>query len=134
MDVPTQTIRNPLHSKPSVDCSTSKTDHVDHGPSTISENHQAPGGGFKENLKQWAEWARIGFFLVLFIFLVLGFIHNYFAPEEKDIPDHILAKALKFLQSDSQAHILPLSAEGQPLPHVSHYLGEQWETKTTTKN
>ena len=127
-------IRKPLHLKPNVDCPISKMAHVDHGAPPISENQQAPRGGFKENLKQWAEWARIGFFLVLFIFLVIGFIHNYFAPVEKDIPDHILAKALKFLQSDSQAHILPLSAEGQPLPHVSNDLAEQWETKTTTKN
>lgn len=51
-------------------------------------------------------------FLVVFVItlLIFGFIYNFFASKEKDIPEEIFQKLLNVLATDVQPRFLPMQA------------------------
>ena len=65
----------------------------------------------QKGIKAWAEWMRIIFLVVLFIFLFAGIVYNLFAPSEKDIPEEVFKRLYSFLQAHAadSPKLLPLS-------------------------
>ncbi len=71
-------------------------------------------------LAQLFIWGRIVILCVIAVAVVVIIVFNFFANDERDIPDDVLQKLYKFMQVQAQAQFGPLSLDGMSTqwPHL----------------
>ena len=103
----------------------------DENPADHGEDQNQPSNlnwdtWLKAKIQNWLGVFRLAFISLISVLVVLGLIHNFFAPEEKDIPDHEFQMLYNLFQTNS---FPPISA----LNHQFQLDNSEWITKNQSK-
>ena len=56
---------------------------------------------FQTNLKEWLEWIRLIVLSLVGLVIIIVLVYNMFARSEKDVPDTVIEKLYKIIQSQT---------------------------------
>ena len=74
---------------------------------------------FQKNLKDWLEWIRLIVLSLVGLVIIVVLVYNMFASSEKDVPDAVIEKLYKIIQSQ---------------PIISINGDTEWRTMTNLTN
>ena len=90
---------------------------------------------FKERIRLLSEIIRNIIVIFIAIIIIGGFIFNFFAPSDKDIPEHVFEKLYAIFQTN-QIHprLLPISEGGGGVANFAGKCQEQRGSQNCTEN
>ncbi len=56
---------------------------------------------FQKNFKDWLEWIRLVILSLVGLVIIIVLVYNMFASSEKDVPDAVIEKLYKIIQSQT---------------------------------